>query len=72
VNAFSSRGDAEKVKLGMARKHAEGGTMGRAPIGYLNTREKIEGREIRVIHADPERGRWSSSRLMRSPPATTP
>jgi site-specific DNA recombinase len=54
VNAFRSRGDAEKVKLGMARKHSEGGTVGRAPIGYLNAREKIEGREVRVIQADPE------------------
>ncbi|MGH2911952.1 MAG: recombinase family protein [Solirubrobacteraceae bacterium] len=55
VNAFRSRGDAEKVKLGMARKHADGGTMGRAPIGYMNTTERIEGREVRVIKSDPER-----------------
>ena len=37
VNAFRSRGDAEKVKLGMSRKHADGGTVGKVPIGYLNT-----------------------------------
>ena len=55
VNAFRSRGDAEKVKVGMARKHADGGTMGRAPIGYLNVTERIEGRDVRVVRIDPER-----------------
>lgn len=43
VNAFRSRGDAEKVRMGLARKHESGGTIGRAPIGYMNTRERIEG-----------------------------
>jgi site-specific DNA recombinase len=55
VNAFRSRGDAEKVKLGMSRKHADGGTVGKAPIGYLNTVERIEGREVRTIDLDPAR-----------------
>ncbi len=55
VNAFRSRGDAVKVKAGLDRKHAEGGTIGLAPIGYINTRERIEGREVRTIALDEER-----------------
>jgi site-specific DNA recombinase len=55
VNEFRSAGDAEKVKMGLTRKHADGGTIGSAPIGYLNTRERIEGREIRTVAVDPER-----------------
>ena len=55
VNAFRSRGDAEKVKLGMSRKHADGGTVGKVPIGYLNTIERVEGREVRSVDLDPER-----------------
>jgi site-specific DNA recombinase len=55
VNAFRSRGDAVKVKAGLERKHAEGGTIGLAPIGYINTRARIEGREVRTVALDEER-----------------
>jgi site-specific DNA recombinase len=55
VNAFRSRDDGEKVKLGMDRKFADGGTNGPARIGYLNFRDFIEGREIRTVVLDPER-----------------
>ncbi len=55
VNAFRSRDDGEKVKLGMDRKFADGGTNGPAPLGYLNFRDSIEGREIRTVIPDPER-----------------
>lgn len=55
VNEFRSAGDAEKVKMGLTRKHGDGGTIGCAPIGYLNARERIEGREIRTVAIDPDR-----------------
>jgi DNA invertase Pin-like site-specific DNA recombinase len=55
VNAFRSRGDAQKVKMGMQRKHATGGTVGRARIGYLNVRKRLAGREVRTVELDPER-----------------
>jgi site-specific DNA recombinase len=55
VNAFRSRGDAEKVKMGLRRKHSQGGTPGAAPIGYCNVRHVDSGREIRTIEVDPER-----------------
>ena len=55
VNAFRSRGDAEKVKMGLARKHADGGTCGPARVGYVNVRESVDGREVAAIAPDPER-----------------
>ena len=54
VNAMRSRDDAEKVKMGMKRKNAMGGTNGKAPIGYLNVRRRIEGREIRTVEIDED------------------
>ncbi len=55
VNAFRSRDDGVKVKAGMERKHADGGTIGPAKIGYLNARETVGGREVATIEVDPER-----------------
>ena len=55
VNAFRSRGDGEKVKGGLQRKHADGGSMGPARVGYLNDSETIEGRKIATISIDPDR-----------------
>ena len=55
VNAFRSRGDAKKVRDGMRRKHATGGTLGKAPVGYLNVRRREPGREIRTVEVDPDR-----------------
>jgi len=55
VNAFRSRNDGKKVKVGLQRKHQEGGTIGPARLGYLNVRETIEDRQIASIAVDPER-----------------
>ena len=55
VNAHRSRMDGEKVKGGLARKHATGGSMGPARIGYLNDHEMIEGRRVASISTDPDR-----------------
>jgi site-specific DNA recombinase len=55
VNAFRSRGDGEKVKGGLARKHADGGSIGQARIGYLNDSTTIDGRKIATISIDPDR-----------------
>jgi site-specific DNA recombinase len=55
VNEFRSAGDAEKVKMGVQRKHATGGRHGRAPIGYLNVRRRELGRDIRTVEIDEER-----------------
>lgn len=55
VNAFRSRGDAEKVKLGLDRKHQAGGAHGPARLGYLNVHEEFHGRQVASIAIDPER-----------------
>jgi site-specific DNA recombinase len=55
VNAFRSRDDGAKVKLGLERKHADGGSMGPARIGYLNDRKLVDGREVAVISVDEDR-----------------
>jgi hypothetical protein len=39
----------------MAYKASIGGTLGRAKIGYLNVREKFEGREVATIAIDEDR-----------------
>jgi site-specific DNA recombinase len=58
VNAFRSRGDGEKVRGGLARKHADGGSMGPARIGYLNDSEMVEGRKVATISVDPDRAHY--------------
>ena len=55
VNAHRSRMDGEKVKGGLQRKHATGGSMGPARIGYLNDYETVEGRRVASISTDPDR-----------------
>jgi site-specific DNA recombinase len=55
IAEFYSRNLATEALKGMTQKAKVGGTPGRAPIGYLNTRRRIEGREVRVVVIDPER-----------------
>jgi site-specific DNA recombinase len=57
MNEFYSANLATEVLKGMGQKAREGGTPGRAPIGYLNVEERLEdGRRIRAVVIDPERG----------------
>jgi hypothetical protein len=46
---------------GLVRKAKEGGTPFRAPLGYLNTREFVDGFAVARVILDPERApivRW--------------
>jgi site-specific DNA recombinase len=54
IAEFYSRNLATEALKGMTQKAKSGGTPGKAPIGYLNTRQRIEGREIRVVAVDPD------------------
>ncbi len=58
VNAFRSRGDGEKVKGGLARKHADGGSIGQARIGYLNDTELVQERKVATVTVDPDRAHF--------------
>ncbi|WP_431978216.1 recombinase family protein [Propionibacterium freudenreichii] len=56
IAEFYSRNLATEVTKGLTQKVAQGGTPGRAPIGYLNVRRTGEqGREVRTVKVDPER-----------------
>jgi site-specific DNA recombinase len=55
IAEFYSRNLATEIIKGTTQKAKKGGTPFRAPLGYLNTREFIDGREIRTITIDPER-----------------
>lgn len=62
IAEFYSANLASEARKGMRQKAISGGTPYRAPLGYLNTRAKIEGREIRSVEIDPERAphvRWA-------------
>jgi DNA invertase Pin-like site-specific DNA recombinase len=51
-----------EVKKGLHGKAKLGGTPCLAPIGYLNVREIVDGREVRTVVIDPERAphiRWA-------------
>ena len=56
IAEFYSRNLATEVTKGLMQKVAQGGTPGRAPIGYLNVRRTDEqGREVRTVDVDTER-----------------
>ncbi|WP_255443617.1 recombinase family protein [Tessaracoccus sp. MC1679] len=56
IAEFYSRNLASEVVKGMTQKATNGGTVGKAPIGYLNVRTRdAQGREMRTVEIDPER-----------------
>lgn len=54
-NEYQVRVSGEDIKYKMGQKAMKGGTIGVAPLGYLNVREQFEGREVRTVLLDPER-----------------
>ena len=57
VNAHRSRRDGKKVKMGLERKFADGGSHGPARIGYCNTTEIVGHREVATIAVDTARAK---------------
>lgn len=56
IAEFYSQNLATEVKKGMGEKVKNGGTIGRAPLGYLNIRRiDDKGREERTVILDPDR-----------------
>ena len=52
---------SHEAKKGIAQKAKSGGTHGVAPLGYLNTVARIEGREVKGVMVDNDRAehiRW--------------
>ncbi|GAA0532658.1 hypothetical protein GCM10010172_11810 [Paractinoplanes ferrugineus] len=56
VNEYQSRASGADIAYKMGQKIVRGGSVGRAPIGYLNVRKTFEGREVRTVAVDPVRG----------------
>jgi DNA invertase Pin-like site-specific DNA recombinase len=54
-NEFRSAEDGADISYKMAEKARHGGTLGRAPLGYLNARETYDGREVSTVILDPDR-----------------
>lgn len=54
-NEYQSRESGADIAYKMGQKARNGGTIGRARLGYLNVFDRFDGREIRTIAVDPER-----------------
>lgn len=55
MNEVQVRMNGEDVKVKMAHKVEQGGTVGRAKLGYLNVRKDYSGRLVNTIDPDPKR-----------------
>ena len=51
----TSRNLATEVIKGSVQKAKNGGTPGKAPLGYLNVRQLVNGLEGRTVEVDPVR-----------------
>jgi site-specific DNA recombinase len=56
IAEFYSRNLATEVIKGCVQKAKNGGTPGKAPLGYLNVRQVVNGLEGRTVEVDPVRG----------------
>ncbi|GGM56287.1 recombinase family protein [Microbacterium saperdae] len=54
-NEYRSREDGADIAYKMGQKAKNGGTLGKAPLGYLNVTEMFEYRKVNTIVIDPER-----------------
>jgi site-specific DNA recombinase len=55
VSEFYSANLSFEAKKGMRQKAKLGGTPTYAPLGYLNSRKVVDGRQVKTIVIDPER-----------------
>lgn len=62
MNEVQVRQSGEDISNKMLHKAKNGGTTGRAPLGYLNVRKEVDGHLINSIDLDPKRApliRWA-------------
>ena len=55
VDEYRSKADGADISYKMGAKARNGGTLGRATLGYLNKRDLSEGRNVGIVVIDPER-----------------
>lgn len=54
-NDVQNKLSGEDIRIKLRHKAEKGGTIGRARLGYLNTRIEVEGRMVNTVSLDPER-----------------
>jgi DNA invertase Pin-like site-specific DNA recombinase len=54
-NEYQSRESGADIAYKMGQKARNGGTIGRARLGYINHTDRTDGRDIRTIIVDSER-----------------
>lgn len=55
INQYRSASEGQDIARKLEHKAKLGGTIGRAPLGYLNVKEDFEGRMVSAVTPDPER-----------------
>jgi site-specific DNA recombinase len=53
-NEYQSRESGADIAYKVGQKACNGGTIGRARLGYLNHIDRTHGRDIRTVIVDPE------------------
>jgi site-specific DNA recombinase len=62
INEWYSRNLGQEMKAKQVMKVRNGGTIGRAPIGYLNVHRRLNGQQVATVELDPDRAplvRWA-------------
>lgn len=55
INQYRSASEGEDIARKLAHKAKLGGTISRAPLGYLNVKEDVDGRMVSAVALDPQR-----------------
>ena len=55
INQYQSEASSADIKEKVAHKARKGGTIGYAPVGYLNVKEEYDERKVNTVTVDPER-----------------
>ncbi len=63
VDQYQSEASGADIRYKMGEKAKHGGTLGRAPIGYVNVMLDIDGRKVRSVELDVE-GETSRAKLV--------
>ncbi len=59
IAEFYSANLASEARKGMLQKAKSGGTITKAPLGYINTRERLDGgKEVRTVSIDTDRAHY--------------
>ncbi|GAA1804081.1 MAG: hypothetical protein LCH77_07905 [Actinobacteria bacterium] len=57
INQYRSASEGEDIARKLLHKVQSGGTIGPAPLGYLNIKEDVDGRQVSSIGLDPDRAK---------------